>query len=142
MKATMKLSDSGIMHGRNHMNSGCESTSFASGSSALPSSADLRRLLEVADEQDMLARETLQALMAELEHRAMVIARHSYRTAAWSVWLAAMAQTPAVDLAALVVAAVLHDIGKLGIEDEILMKPAELTQAETQVMSQHNSLGA
>lgn len=37
---------------------------------------------------------------------------------------------------------VLHDIGKLGIPDSILLKPAALTEQEWQIMRQHTTIGA
>ena len=37
--------------------------------------------------------------------------------------------------------AILHDIGKLGIPDEVLLKPGKLTRAEWNIMSQHPWLG-
>ena len=36
----------------------------------------------------------------------------------------------------------LHDIGKVGINDAILLKPAELTPAEFETMKQHATIGA
>jgi putative nucleotidyltransferase with HDIG domain len=38
--------------------------------------------------------------------------------------------------------ALLHDIGKLGISEEILRKPARLTAAEYEVMKRHTTIGA
>ncbi|WP_374509861.1 HD domain-containing phosphohydrolase [Niveibacterium sp.] len=46
------------------------------------------------------------------------------------------------DLQALRRGGVLHDIGKLGIPDAILMKPAKLTDDEWRVMRQHTLIGA
>jgi len=42
----------------------------------------------------------------------------------------------------LIIAALLHDIGKIGIPDEILRKPAKLTPKEAQKMSEHPVVGA
>lgn len=39
-------------------------------------------------------------------------------------------------------AAKLHDIGKLGIPDSILLKPARLSEAEFEVMKTHTTIGA
>jgi len=35
----------------------------------------------------------------------------------------------------------LHDIGKVGIPDTILLKPATLTEAETEIIKKHTSIG-
>ena len=39
-------------------------------------------------------------------------------------------------------AAPMHDVGKLGIPDRILLKPGKLTQEEWQIMKQHSVIGA
>lgn len=39
-------------------------------------------------------------------------------------------------------AAMLHDIGKIGVEDRILMKPSRLDAEETQAMRRHSQYGA
>jgi putative two-component system response regulator len=44
-------------------------------------------------------------------------------------------------LALIVGAAPLHDIGKIGIRDEILLKPGRLTAAEFEIMKTHATIG-
>lgn len=39
-------------------------------------------------------------------------------------------------------AAMLHDVGKVGIPDNILQKPGKLTEAEYEIMKQHSEIGA
>jgi putative two-component system response regulator len=39
-------------------------------------------------------------------------------------------------------ASILHDIGKVGIKDEILLKPASLTPDESEIMKRHTIIGA
>ena len=39
-------------------------------------------------------------------------------------------------------AAALHDVGKVGIPDSILLKPGKLTEAEFAVMRSHTEIGA
>jgi putative two-component system response regulator len=46
-----------------------------------------------------------------------------------------------VDVEVLEQAAQLHDIGKIGIPDEILLKPGQLTPAQTEQMKKHAALG-
>lgn len=46
------------------------------------------------------------------------------------------------DLKALARAGVLHDIGKVGIPDAVLLKPARLTPAEWEIMRRHPVIGA
>ena len=51
------------------------------------------------------------------------------------------AQLQPLRLTLIVGAAPLHDIGKIGIRDEILLKPGKLTPAEFEVMKTHASIG-
>jgi HD-GYP domain-containing protein (c-di-GMP phosphodiesterase class II) len=45
------------------------------------------------------------------------------------------------ELAALKIAASFHDIGKIGIPDHILLKPAKLDESEWEKMQQHSEIG-
>ncbi len=45
------------------------------------------------------------------------------------------------DLAALARGGVLHDIGKIGVPDAVLLKPGRLTDAEYAVMKEHTVIG-
>jgi putative nucleotidyltransferase with HDIG domain len=49
---------------------------------------------------------------------------------------------PADDLEVLRLGALLHDIGKIGVPDEVLRKPSALTAAEYDAIKQHPVLGA
>jgi HD-GYP domain-containing protein (c-di-GMP phosphodiesterase class II) len=46
------------------------------------------------------------------------------------------------DIDLLKIAAPLHDIGKIGVPDSILLKPANLTKAEFELMKRHTIIGA
>lgn len=48
----------------------------------------------------------------------------------------------AVDIEIIPKAVPLHDIGKIGIPDEILLKPAKLTEEEYTIMKTHSALGS
>lgn len=52
------------------------------------------------------------------------------------------AQLQPLRLSLIVGAAPLHDIGKIGIRDEILLKPGRLTPAEFEIMKTHATIGA
>lgn len=76
------------------------------------------------------------ALMLALEHRDANTAEHSRKV---GDHCAAMAQDlmSINDCALLEVAGQLHDIGKLGVPDAILLKPGPLTEEEWQVLQEH-----
>ena len=46
------------------------------------------------------------------------------------------------DVAETAVASVLHDVGKIGVPDSILLKPARLTPEEFEIMKRHTTIGA
>lgn len=66
---------------------------------------------------------------------------HNYRVTFYAVALAEAMGLPKIDIAALVSGAFLHDVGKIGIPDRILLKPGKLTDDEFEVMKTHALLG-
>jgi diguanylate cyclase (GGDEF)-like protein len=67
---------------------------------------------------------------------------HSERVADLSVRLATALGWPAERIAALGEAALIHDVGKIGVPDAILLKPGPLTPAEFEAVKGHADLGA
>jgi PAS domain S-box-containing protein/putative nucleotidyltransferase with HDIG domain len=65
---------------------------------------------------------------------------HSQRVTALAVQLARNLGLDDVEMAHLRRGALLHDIGKMGIPDGILLKPGPLTEAEWQIMRHHPTL--
>ena len=82
--------------------------------------------------------ETLQSLALAAEYRDHETAQHSERVGE----NAAQLGLPASVVALIRQAAPLHDVGKIGIPDQILLKPAQLTPEEVAIMKQHTTLGA
>lgn len=66
---------------------------------------------------------------------------HNYRVTFYAVSLAEAIRIPREEIADLVVGAFLHDIGKIGISDSILLKPGKLTDDEFEIMKAHVHLG-
>ena len=66
---------------------------------------------------------------------------HCERLAAYSVALGLELGLPPDDLTALDRGGALHDLGKIGIPDAILLKPAGLTKAEWAIMREHPVIG-
>lgn len=87
--------------------------------------------------------ETLAALAASLELRERYTAGHSRRVRDYALRLAEELdlREPAF-LASLAQGALLHDIGKIGIPDWILLMPAPLGPQERLIMRRHPVLGA
>ncbi len=66
---------------------------------------------------------------------------HNYRVTLYAVSLAERVGMSPDEVRALICGALLHDLGKIGIRDDILLKPGRLTEAEFAVMRQHVPLG-
>ncbi len=87
-------------------------------------------------------RATLQALTAALETRDHETHGHSERVVSFTLRLGREFNVAGDAARALEFGALLHDIGKIGIPDAILRKPAALDDGEWACMRQHPALGA
>jgi response regulator RpfG family c-di-GMP phosphodiesterase len=86
-------------------------------------------------------RMTLKALVTALETRDTDTHGHSRRVVDFSLRLGRELSLDKNQMRALEFGALLHDIGKIGIPDAILRKPARLTDEEWVKMRQHPALG-
>jgi putative nucleotidyltransferase with HDIG domain len=84
----------------------------------------------------------IRALAAALDARDPYTAGHSERVSVLSVAIGRELGLPQADLQILRLGALLHDIGKIGVPDDVLRKPAGLTEAEYESIKQHPVLGA
>ncbi len=92
--------------------------------------------LELANEN------TLFVLASALDVREESTGSHSRRVAAYAVRLAKeMGIDDPDDLDVIWKGALLHDLGKIGIPDSILLKPGPLTEEEWHVMRRHTEVG-
>lgn len=67
---------------------------------------------------------------------------HNYRVTLYAIRLAEeLQQKQSIDMKALILGSFLHDVGKIGISDNILLKPGKLTAEEFEIMKTHVSLG-
>jgi putative nucleotidyltransferase with HDIG domain len=85
--------------------------------------------------------ETLEALAAALDLRDNDTAGHSRRVTLYALEMARRLNFNPDQLKQLERGAYLHDIGKIGIPDSILLKPGKLTPEETAVMQTHVRIG-
>jgi HD-GYP domain-containing protein (c-di-GMP phosphodiesterase class II) len=84
---------------------------------------------------------TLAALMSALDARDRETEGHSLRVARLACRLGASMDLPPAQLKALERGSLLHDIGKIGISDTILLKPGPLNPAEWDIMRMHPDIG-
>ena len=85
--------------------------------------------------------DTLQALGAAIDLRDHETAGHSQRVCRYSLEIACAMGWSDKQLGSLARGAYLHDIGKLGIPDGILLKPGPLTADERRLMQRHVQIG-
>jgi putative nucleotidyltransferase with HDIG domain len=85
--------------------------------------------------------DTLQALGAAIDLRDNETAGHSQRVCSYSIDIARAVGWSDAELDSLARGAYLHDIGKLGVPDGILLKPGPLTEEERRQMQQHVQIG-
>jgi len=84
---------------------------------------------------------TLGALAALLETKDRTTESHSYRGVRYAVALGRAAGLSPSEMADLEYGALLHDIGKIGVDDVILKKTGPLTEQEWEIMRQHPAVG-
>jgi putative two-component system response regulator len=103
--------------------------------------AGRRQEAEAAAAQDHLAVATLEALVNALEARDPWLRGHSARVADLAAGVAAHLGRPPGEVEAVRTAGRLHDIGKIGIRDEVLNKQGPLSDDEYEHVKQHVLLG-
>ena len=83
----------------------------------------------------------IQLLLTVLREKSSETKEHSDRMAIHCRWIAKKLDLSDGMIDDLVLLSMLHDIGKIGIPEDILNKPASLTTEERQVINQHPEIG-
>lgn len=86
--------------------------------------------------------ETVNSLVAAIDAKDSYTKNHQENVSALAVILGTEMGIPAGYLGVLQQAAILHDIGKIGVPENILMKPDVLTREEFDILKQHPIIGA
>lgn len=100
---------------------------------------DLKR---AAEENKTLFLSSIQMLAGAVDEKDPYTRGHSDRVTRYSVLIAQEIGLPAEEVEKIRIAAQLHDVGKIGIEDRILKKPGALTPDEYEIMKTHTTKGA
>lgn len=103
----------------------------------------VRNHLRIKDLTDQLenAESIIMAIVRILEAKDPYTRGHSERVAEYARRLAEESRLPDERLEILRRAALLHDVGKIGLEDAIIQSPTELTQEELEKVHSHPSIG-
>jgi putative nucleotidyltransferase with HDIG domain len=86
--------------------------------------------------------QTAASLADAIEKRDPYTGGHTQRVTSYSLAIAQQLGLTPLERRWLKTAAVLHDIGKIGIEDQILRKPERLNEEEYNAIKQHARMGA
>jgi response regulator RpfG family c-di-GMP phosphodiesterase len=106
---------------------------------------DIMRLIEIGQRQHELLtdayRQILESLLDALESRDSETSAHSRRVSAYATRLTLEIDPSLLDDPTLEWGFLLHDIGKIGIPDQVLLKPGPLDSAERRCMEKHPLIG-
>jgi putative nucleotidyltransferase with HDIG domain len=97
-----------------------------------------QRLVEMRD----MFTQTIGALAAAVDKRDPFTALHSQRVKTMAVDIGRVMRVSDSELEALEWGGLLHDVGKIGVPDDVLKKPERLTRDERMTMNSHPVLGA
>ncbi|HVE59703.1 MAG TPA: HD domain-containing phosphohydrolase [Pyrinomonadaceae bacterium] len=101
----------------------------------------IAKLAKAAEENRELFVGTVKALAAAIDGKDKYTRGHSERVARISVAIGKRLGMDEVELETLRISALLHDVGKIAIDDSILKKPAALTDEEFAIMKTHPQRG-
>jgi diguanylate cyclase (GGDEF)-like protein len=85
--------------------------------------------------------DVLQGLVLAVDRKDRYTRHHSEDVAAYALFLADRMGLPDEMQAGLRIAGLLHDVGKIGVPDDILRKPGRLSPHEYEIVKQHVALG-
>jgi diguanylate cyclase (GGDEF)-like protein/putative nucleotidyltransferase with HDIG domain/PAS domain S-box-containing protein len=88
--------------------------------------------------EGIMAPSILRKLLAALHFRDSATVQHSRRVSQLAVGIARFLRWEGVNLRQLEIAALLHDIGKIGVPDNVLFKPGKLNADESDLMELHH----
>ena len=100
------------------------------------------RLKAAADQNHELFLGSIRMLAAAIDEKDPYTRGHSGRVAKYSIIIAQHLGLGSTELEKIRISALLHDVGKIGVDDRVLKKPGKLTTEEFDLMKQHPLKGA
>ncbi|MEQ8162560.1 MAG: HD domain-containing phosphohydrolase [Smithellaceae bacterium] len=85
--------------------------------------------------------DTLKSLISSVQARDNYTEAHSQRVTEISLKIALQMKCSASDMESLKIAGILHDVGKIAVPDNILIKPGKLTAEEYMIIKNHPTIG-
>jgi HD-GYP domain-containing protein (c-di-GMP phosphodiesterase class II) len=102
----------------------------------------IEQLKKAAHENHLLFINSIRMLAAAIDAKDPYTRGHSERVARYSIAIGKNLALPERDMRNLRISALLHDVGKIGIDDRILRKPGALSDEEFEIMKGHPAKGA
>ena len=102
----------------------------------------VQKLKDAAEQNRQLFMDSIRMIAAAVDEKDPYTHGHSERVSRYSVLIAQNLGLSEDEVDKIRISAVLHDVGKIGIEDKILKKPGMLTPDEFAIMKQHTQKGA
>ncbi|MEA2417543.1 MAG: hypothetical protein QOI58_4200 [Thermoanaerobaculia bacterium] len=102
----------------------------------------VEQLRKAAHENHLLFISSVRMLAAAIDAKDPYTRGHSERVARYSIAIGKNLALSEQDMRNLRISALLHDVGKIGIDDRILRKPGALSDDEFEVMKGHPAKGA
>ena len=102
----------------------------------------VEQLKQAAQENHELFLGSIRTLAAAIDEKDPYTRGHSGRVSKYSVLLAECMDLPDEEVSKIRISALLHDVGKIGVDDRVLKKPSGLTPEEFELMKQHPVKGA
>ncbi len=97
--------------------------------------------LRLVDELRASFETSVEAIAGAIEARDGYTELHCRRLAIFSATMADRIGLPEEEIEAIRLGALLHDVGKIGIRDDVLLKPGRFTPEERRAMEEHTAIG-
>ncbi len=102
----------------------------------------VEQLKRAAEENHELFMASIRMIAAAVDEKDPYTHGHAERVTKYSTLIATEMGLPEEEVQKLRISALLHDVGKIGIDDRVLKKPGALTPDEYDLMKQHTVKGA
>lgn len=110
--------------------------------SGIKSISQMRTILEINNDLENSFRESIETLRRIVDAKDPYTRGHSDRVSEYSVLIGEKLGLSESELETLRIGGLFHDIGKVGVPDNILLKPGRLTDEEYAEIKKHPSIGA
>ncbi|BDI31904.1 hypothetical protein CCAX7_39550 [Capsulimonas corticalis] len=108
--------------------------------SGIMATSDKQRSLRALSRESSF--EVLDAMVTAVDNKDRYTRRHSEDVTEYALWISEELGLSEETLRVVRIGGLLHDVGKIGIPDEILRKPGRLTPEEYEVLKRHPRIGA